>query len=191
LPVPGTRAEVIAFLKSSDPLRRGGGVASALAILTGGYSKPDLPADEVARDLVELATSDAPQDVRGDAVAALAMAGRPPDGARPYPGAAARLMEVFRGSPDVGIRGVAMTGIAHSASKPVALAFFAPIAESTDPKLATEQSAAINAIAQLDTPESIAFLRKLDESGTVRNHFSLMALKRAAAGGYRLPPPQR
>jgi hypothetical protein len=188
LPEPASRSQLRDMLNSSDPLQQAGSFTAAVAILTREKSVPGLSAEDVAAELVSVASSSGPpRQAQTSAVSALIRSTQH-DKANPYRGAADRLAEVYRLSPDVGIRGLALAAVARYATPAKALAFLVPIAEHGDARAPILHGGAINGIAELNTDQSVAFLRELDERGVVTHQWSLSELKRHAANGYRARP---
>jgi len=186
LPMPASRAEFVRFFESSDPGARAGAFEASVAILRGEAQHPGLATEMVARDLVELAVSSKVYQARTHAVTALRLSGQR-DKATPYPRAVDRLVEIHDRATDIGIRAIARGAIVNLSNPQRALQFLKPIAENANPRFPTEQHAAINLIAQLNTQSSAAFLRDLDRRGVVTHPRALEALKRYAAAGYRAP----
>ena len=189
LPQPETRGQVIEFLRSSDPARRAGGYETAVGILTGALEPPGLGRDAVAQDLVSVAVSDTGL-ARLVAAAALIASGQRNKPKR-YAGAARRLAEVFQRATHPGTRGVAMDGFVQVASLDSAFVFLKSVAATPNSRIPTEQYAAINLIAGLDTDVGAAFLRELDKGGTVTDPNAVRALRLVAATGYRRRPPKQ
>jgi hypothetical protein len=135
----------------------------------------------------------APLSARLDAMTILVYAAQPHRAGR-YEPAFERFTEVFRRSNDVRFKSGAIGAIIETADEGEetrALAFLRPIASRLDPEFPTLQSQAINLAAQLNTAESVGFLRQLDQSGSVTDERSRRELRTIAANGYRVPRRRR
>jgi hypothetical protein len=187
LPQPASSADFVRAFEARDPAVRGGAYETAVRVLTGDPNRPDLSADAVARQLVEIAVSSRVYGARIDAAAALIRSGHA-DQTRRYADVVPRLREIYSRASTAGIKSLTRGGIVETASPREAFDFLRPIAETFDPRFPTEQYAAINLIAQLNTPYSVAFLRDLDSRGTVTHERAVASLRRHAANGYRTPP---
>jgi hypothetical protein len=187
LPYPSSRSEFVAFLTSSDPSMRAGARRAAEDILTGRLRRAGVPVEGLAQDLVNLIVSDAPLTARLEGMTILIYAAQPERVGR-YLSGFERLEEAYRRSNDIRLKSNAIGGIIEivdEGEEPRALALLSPIASVFDPEFPTLQAQAINLIAQLNTAESIAFLRDLDEGGTVTDEWSSRMLRVVASNGYR------
>jgi hypothetical protein len=185
--IPDTlSSEMRELARSPNPFRAVGGWETAVGILTRERIRSGLSVETVAALMVEIAVS---ADSKGDRVdaASVLIRSTQSDRAKPYASAVDRLGEIYRRSTDVGVRAVALGGIARYATPAKALEFLVPVAAQRDPRDAGHQHAAINLIAQLGTPESAAFLRDLHRRGSITDEWASQALERHAANGYRAP----
>jgi hypothetical protein len=182
LPEPASRSQLRDMLNSSDPLQRCGGDTHSRKERSRTVGRGCRRRTRERRVILGPA-----RQAQTSAVSALIRSTQH-DKANPYRGAADRLAEVYRLSPDVGIRGLALAAVARYATPAKALAFLAPIAEHGDARAPILHGGAINGIAELNTDQSVAFLRELDERGVVTHQWSLSELKRHAANGYRARP---
>src|SRR5688572_20125838 len=76
LPEPRTPSELVTFLESGDPARRGGAVGTAVRILTGKQQVPTLTNAAVVQQLVTVAATSAVRGARSDAMAVISIAGK-------------------------------------------------------------------------------------------------------------------
>jgi hypothetical protein len=154
-------------------------------VLTYHTDYPPAEVEMLLRELENFALTGTPQWLRGEAALRLSLVGstRVP---RPTAGIFVRLDRVYRGTSDPTVRSAVVKAMGGLTERRQAAGFLERIAKQEPADFAESQRRALESLMRLG-PEGQTVLKRLHETGAVRDPEAKVALKYLAKEGYRRP----